>query len=125
MTWVASGIAVGSAALGAYSADKQRQQQANTNKQSAAITAAQTEFSPWTHLTPQAAHMGSNFGPGAAGGAAQGALGGAMFAKSNGMGGFGAGAAGAGPPPVDTSGGQLTPEEMMKMQKAGQSIRFK
>lgn len=132
MSWVAVGVAGTTAVVGAVNASEQRKQQANANKQSAAISAAQQEWSPWTHMQPQEFKPGSNFGPGALGGGIQGGLGGAMFASQNKMGGFadkspmaaggmGGGAGG----PIDTSGGQLTPEEMMQMQAQKKSIQFR
>jgi len=69
-------------ALSAHQANKSRQAQADANNQSAQISAAQQEFSPWTGITPQAVQT-SPLGTDAIGGAAQGALSGAMFANAN------------------------------------------
>jgi len=76
MSWVA----VGAAAIGAVTAAQQRKAQQQANQQSSDVNAAQTQFSPWTGIKPQA------FAPqavtaNALGGAVQGGLGGAMFAQ--------------------------------------------
>jgi type II secretory pathway pseudopilin PulG len=80
MSWVVAGVAAGTAVLGAVQASQQRKAQQQANQQQANISAAQTEFSPWTKIQPQ------GFNPeaptaSALGGAVQGGLGGAMFAK--------------------------------------------
>lgn len=81
MTWVAVGIAGTTAAVGAVNAGAQRKAQQKANEQNANIAAAQQEFSPWTGMKPASPVMGSNYGPGALGGAVQGGLGGAMFGQ--------------------------------------------
>lgn len=68
------------AALGAIQGEGQRRSQERANKQQANISAAQTEFSPWTGLTPQAFTPQAE-GAGALGGAVQGGLSGAMFSQ--------------------------------------------
>ena len=73
-------IPLATAAIGAVQGDAQRRAQQNANQQAANVSAAQTEFSPWTHITPQGfapqAPTTSGFG-----GAAQGALSGVMFGQ--------------------------------------------
>lgn len=78
MSWVVAGVAGGTAVLGALNAANQRKAQQRQNQQSADVSAAQTQFSPWTHIQPQ------GFQPQAItanpmSGAVQGGLGGAMF----------------------------------------------
>lgn len=77
MSWALTATA-GMAALGAYNADQQRKAQQKQNQLSADITAAQTQYSPWTKITPQAFQGQAPTGNAVAG-AAEGALGGAMF----------------------------------------------
>lgn len=75
---------LGMALLGAVQGDQQRRAQENANKQNANISAAQTEYSPWTHLgasTPQIQAPGK--GASALAGLAQGALSGAMYSSAN------------------------------------------
>lgn len=80
MSWIVAGTAIGSAVLGAAQGAQKRKAEQASNQANAELTAAQTEFSPWTHLQPQsftsAPVASSGFG-----GAAQGALGGAMFGQ--------------------------------------------
>lgn len=78
MSWVAVGTM---AALGAVQGNQQRQAQAKANQQNADISAAQTQYSPWTNIKPQGVQMGA-LGGGALGGAEQGALAGAMYSKA-------------------------------------------
>lgn len=73
-------LIAGMAALGAIQGEQQRAAQRRANQQQAAITAAQTEFSPWTKIQPQQFSPKPE-GSGWFGGAAQGALGGAMFSQ--------------------------------------------
>jgi hypothetical protein len=80
MAWVTVGIAGGTALLGALSAANQRKAQQQQNQAQADISAAQTQYSPWTGVKPQAAQMQAVTGD-PLGGAAQGALSGAMFAQ--------------------------------------------
>jgi hypothetical protein len=81
MTWAVTAVAAGTAILGAVNADAQRKAQQKANQQSADISAAQMEYSPWTHVNPQAAQVTPVTGN-ALGGALEGGLGGAMFASA-------------------------------------------
>lgn len=80
MTWAGTAIAVGSATVGAINANQQRKAQQKANQANANISAAQTQYSPWTGAAISSpkfeATPDNTFGA-----AAQGALGGAMFAK--------------------------------------------
>ncbi len=58
MAWMVTAV-VGTGLLGAYTASEQRRAardaQEEQNRRSSAISAAQTQYSPWTHINPQAA----------------------------------------------------------------------
>lgn len=88
MSWVATGVAVGSAVIGAEQGNAQRKAQAQANRANMEMSAAQTEFSPWTKINPTNAQAQAPTTSGSQG-AMQGALSGAMFAAQNKMGGFG------------------------------------
>jgi hypothetical protein len=77
MSWVVAGVAIGTAALGAYQGNQQRKAQEKANKQQGAITAAQQEASPWTDMKPQEYRPEAVTGD-ALGGAVQGGMSGAM-----------------------------------------------
>jgi hypothetical protein len=85
MTWAATAIAVGTATVGAVSANQERKAQQKANQANANISAAQAQYSPWTKITPTTPNIQATpdktFGA-----AAQGALGGAMFANRLGAG---------------------------------------
>lgn len=76
MSWVV----VGTAAVSAVAADQKRQAQERANVQQSKISAAQTEYSPWTGITPQA-YQPQAVDSSALGGAIQGGLSGAMFSQ--------------------------------------------
>jgi len=78
--WPMIAATLGSAAIGALSGAQQRKAQQEQNQAQADIAAAQTQYSPWTNIKPQAAQMQTVTGS-PLGGAAQGALSGAMFAQ--------------------------------------------
>jgi len=80
MSWVAAAIA-GSAVLGAVQGQQQRQAQQRANQQSADISAAQMQYSPWTKIAPQTAQVTPVTGS-MLGGAEKGALTGAMYADA-------------------------------------------
>lgn len=87
MSWIASGVAAGTAVLGAVNAGEQRKSQQRANQAQGEISGAQMAMSPWTKMAPQQANL-TPVTASPVGGFAQGALGGAMFAKSNGVGAF-------------------------------------
>lgn len=80
MSWVVAGVALGSAAIGAYQGEQQRKAQVEANKQQAEMAAAQTQFSPWTGAGPGQANIQPVTGSALQGGL-QGGLSGAMFAS--------------------------------------------
>ena len=67
-------------------AQAQRKAQDQANRQSVGINAAQTQFSPWTNINPQAvttAPASADPTGAAISGGLQGALAGAMYSKAN------------------------------------------
>ncbi len=87
MSWVVVGVGAGTALLGAYTASEQRRAaataQEDQNRRSQNITAAQTQYSPWTHLSPQTAQTGAvPAGVSDLGGALQGAEAGYLTGQS-------------------------------------------
>lgn len=101
------------AAIGALQGAQQRKAQQQANQQSANITAAQTEFSPWTKISPQGFQATPITGN-AFGGALQGGLSGAMFAQAN-----KSQAPSGGDPNAPTgTDAQLTPEQLLERQRA-------
>lgn len=79
MAWLVVGT---TAALGALTASQNRQAQQRANQQSADLSAAQMQYSPWTGVKPQAAQV-TPVTANALGGALQGGLAGAMHEASN------------------------------------------
>jgi len=82
MSWIATGVAVGSAALGAHQQGQAQKQQGEANKAQMMANAAQMEYSPWTGM--KADMMGPKAVGGSAdvmGAAAQSGLQGYMFGK--------------------------------------------
>jgi hypothetical protein len=82
MSWVVTGIGVtvGTTALGAVQANQNRKAQQKANQQQADISAAQTQYSPWTGIkggTPDIKATPDN----TAGIIGQGALSGVMFGE--------------------------------------------
>jgi hypothetical protein len=108
MSWVAVGVSVG-----AVQGAQQRKAQQDANQQQANISAAQTEFSPWTKIQPQAANL-QPVTSSALGGAAQGALAGAMYSKAN-----------PSTPAAPASGGDMSDAGLMKSDPAAFEERRK
>jgi hypothetical protein len=80
MSWIIAGTAVGGAVLGAVQGGQKRKAEQQQNQANAMITAAQSEFNPWTGIKPQQFNAQAPTST-ALGGAAEGGLGGAMFAQ--------------------------------------------
>lgn len=53
MSWIVAGTAIGSAVLGAAQGQQKRKAEQEANQANAQITAAQTQYSPWTGMAPQ------------------------------------------------------------------------
>jgi hypothetical protein len=113
MSWVVSGVAVGSAVIGAYSQEEQRKAQVAANKQQAEMAAAQTQYSPWTGMGSGQANMQPVTGN-ALSGALQGGLSGAMFGQGL-KGSMGAQKAASQPMEI-SAGGPADAEKMRRMQ---------
>lgn len=81
--------------MGALSASQAAKAKAKENQRNADISAAQTQFSPWTGVQPQGfSYQDPNAAGGMLGGAASGALSGLMHKQAN-----------AGPPAPAAAGG--------------------
>jgi len=78
MPWIPLAVAAVSAVQG----EAQRAAQQRQNQKQADISAAQTQYSPWTHLGASTPQMQAPT-PSALGGAAQGALAGAMYSQQS------------------------------------------
>jgi len=122
MSWFATGAAVVGAVAGSENAKAQKKSQDAQN----IAAATQTEYSPWTNMGPGKLQTGAptQLG-GAMAGGMQGAMFGAQFDKPVSTGDSPANKLNTEQFGPAAGGTQMTPEEMKRMQAAGQSFNFK